>query len=98
MTITFWILHHCTFKTPTFRWAFFIRALVTVTLQPINYRLYIDNSAKGGIIKYNLHFKGAKVYYVRYLVGVILGVPFFHMVFANVGVCPFTSDDLYFPA
>jgi len=33
-------LHHCTFKTPTLRWAFFIRALVTVTLQPINY-LYI---------------------------------------------------------
>jgi len=23
-------IHHCTFKTPTFRWAFFIRALVTV--------------------------------------------------------------------
>jgi hypothetical protein len=38
-----------------------IRALVTVTLQPINYLLYINNSAFSGIIKYNRHFKGAKI-------------------------------------
>jgi len=45
------------------QWAFFISALVTVTLQPINYLLYLDYSAKGRIIIYNRHFKGAKVYY-----------------------------------
>ena len=36
-------LHHCTFKTPTFGWAFFIRALATVTLQPIKHLLYPRN-------------------------------------------------------
>ena len=32
-------------KRPPKGWAFFERALVTVTLQPINYLLYLDNSA-----------------------------------------------------
>ena len=55
-------------------WAFFIRALVTVTLQPINYLLYLDYSAKGRIIIYNRHFKGAKVYTFSFWAsGVILG-------------------------
>jgi hypothetical protein len=53
----YYFFHHCTYiKRPPKGGAFFIRALVTVTLQPINYLLYVDYSAFGRILIYNLHF------------------------------------------
>ncbi len=49
------------YKTPTVRWAFFIRALVPVTLQPINYLLYIVIPPLAELSNIIGIFKGAKV-------------------------------------
>jgi len=54
-------LHQITFQTPTPKGRRLKCDLVTVTFQPINHLLYINNSAKGRIIIYNRRLKGEKV-------------------------------------
>jgi hypothetical protein len=52
-------LHHCTFKTPTFGWAFFIRALATVLRSDFvtdKLPFIYSNSAFGRIMIYKSAF------------------------------------------